>query len=171
MPYELNLEDGSSYAYLLLWNMSPIKLTTFINTWARNMNLRDSQLLKKQWHLHFQFLPILQSTKAKRVRGLHYDWGGVRNENPSLLRFESLAHYCEIKWMYKYMCEFIICQIESLVHCEITTDQIEILWNGSQRERGGPSIRFQLVLIPLLFLNQDHYKLEIGKAAKAGNFN
>ena len=29
--------------------------------------------------------------------------------------------------MYKYMCEYIICQIESLVHCEITTDQIEIL--------------------------------------------
>ena len=42
---------------------------------------------------------------------------------------------------------------------------------GTERERGGPSIRIQLVLIPLLFLNQDHYKLEIGKAAKAGNFN
>ena len=64
MPYELNLEDGSSYAYLLLWNMSPIKLTTFINTWARNMNLRDSQLLKKQWHLLLHFLPILQKPKG-----------------------------------------------------------------------------------------------------------
>ena len=67
------------------------------------------------------------SAKAKRVRRLHYDtMDGVRNENPSWLGFESLA-LCEIKCMYEYMCEYIICQIESLVHCEITTDQIEIL--------------------------------------------
>ena len=74
MPYELNLEDGSSYAYLLLWNMSPIKLTTFINTWARNMNLRDSQLLKKQWHLLLHFLPILQKPKGFVVSTMTQGW-------------------------------------------------------------------------------------------------
>ena len=168
MPYELNLEDGSSYAYLLLWNMSPIKLTTFINTWARNMNLRDSQLLKKQWHLHLHFT---YSTKAKRVRGLHYDSGVVWEMrilpgwglNPwPIARLNVCINIC-VNILYVKLNPWSIVRSQ-----QIKSKSSEM---GTERERGGPSIRIQLVLIPLLFLNQDHYKLEIGKAAKAGNFN